>query len=376
MSPTKKKTNCFEHMQKRKPIVGITQGDSNGIGYEVIIKALSDPRLLEFLTPVIYGSSKLFGFYRKTLADMEQPDINAINSASEAKPKKINILNCLPDSVFAEPGKSTPESARAAMESLSRAVADIKDGLLDAIVTGPINKKAMNAQGFGFPGHTEYLQQQFGAEDVAMVMTSHRMRLGVVTGHIPLRDVASSITVDKILGKLRLLDRSLREDFCVDQPRIAVLSLNPHGGDGGLLGAEEQDIIIPALAAATAEGIMAFGPFSPDGFFGLGHYARYDATLAMYHDQGLAPFKALSFEDGVNYTAGLPIVRTSPDHGTAFEIAGKDMADPQSMRSAIFAAVDIFNAREDFADLIEGRMEERHLEGVEKRVRPGRPQIA
>lgn len=363
-------------MQKRKPIVGITQGDSNGIGYEVIIKALSDPRLLEFLTPVIYGSSKLFGFYRKTLADMEQPDINAINSASEAKPKKINILNCLPDSVFAEPGKSTPESARAAMESLSRAVADIKDGLLDAIVTGPINKKAMNAQGFGFPGHTEYLQQQFGAEDVAMVMTSHRMRLGVVTGHIPLRDVASSITVDKILGKLRLLDRSLREDFCVDQPRIAVLSLNPHGGDGGLLGAEEQDIIIPALAAATAEGIMAFGPFSPDGFFGLGHYARYDATLAMYHDQGLAPFKALSFEDGVNYTAGLPIVRTSPDHGTAFEIAGKDMADPQSMRSAIFAAVDIFNAREDFADLIEGRMEERHLEGVEKRVRPGRPQIA
>ena len=363
-------------MQKRKPIVGITQGDSNGIGYEVIIKALSDPRLLEFLTPVIYGSSKLFGFYRKTLADMEQPDINAINSASEAKPKKINILNCVPDSVFAEPGKSTPESARAAMESLSRAVADIKDGLLDAIVTGPINKKAMNAQGFGFPGHTEYLQQQFGAEDVAMVMTSHRMRLGVVTGHIPLRDVASSITVDKILGKLRLLDRSLREDFCVDQPRIAVLSLNPHGGDGGLLGAEEQDIIIPALAAATAEGIMAFGPFSPDGFFGLGHYARYDATLAMYHDQGLAPFKALSFEDGVNYTAGLPIVRTSPDHGTAFEIAGKDMADPQSMRSAIFAAVDIFNAREDFADLIEGRMEERHLEGVEKRVRPGRPQIA
>ena len=363
-------------MQKRKPIVGITQGDSNGIGYEVIIKALSDPRLLEFLTPVIYGSSKLFGFYRKTLADMEQPDINAINSASEAKPKKINILNCVPDSVFAEPGKSPPESARAAMESLSRAVADIKDGLLDAIVTGPINKKAMNAQGFGFPGHTEYLQQQFGAEDVAMVMTSHRMRLGVVTGHIPLRDVASSITVDKILGKLRLLDRSLREDFCVDQPRIAVLSLNPHGGDGGLLGAEEQDIIIPALAAATAEGIMAFGPFSPDGFFGLGHYARYDATLAMYHDQGLAPFKALSFEDGVNYTAGLPIVRTSPDHGTAFEIAGKDMADPQSMRSAIFAAVDIFNAREDFADLIEGRMEERHLEGVEKRVRPGRPQIA
>ena len=359
-----------------RPIVGITQGDSNGIGYEVIIKALSDPRLLEFLTPVIYGSSKLFGFYRKGIAEIDQPDVNVINSASEAKPKKINILNCLPDSVFAEPGKSTPESAKAAIDSLARAVADIKEGLVDVLVTGPINKKAMSAQGFGFPGHTEYLQEQFGASDVAMLMTSHRMRLGVVTGHIPVRDVASSITAEKILGKLRLLDRSLKEDFCIDQPRIAVLSLNPHGGDGGLLGAEEQEIISPAIAAASAEGILAFGPFSPDGFFGLGHYERFDATLAMYHDQGLAPFKALSFEDGVNYTAGLPIVRTSPDHGTAFEIAGKDMADPQSMRSAIFAAIDIYNAREDYAALLEGRMEDLHLEGAEKRVRPGRPQIA
>ncbi len=363
-------------MQKRKPIVGITQGDSNGIGYEVIIKAISDPRVLEFFTPVIYGSSKLFGFYRKSIPEIEQMDTNVITAASDAKPKRINILNCLPENVFAEPGQATPDSARAAITALDKAVEDIKAGTIDVLVTGPINKKAMSGQGFGFPGHTEYLQQQFGVKDVTMLMTSHRLRLGVVTGHIPLKDVVRSISKEKILSKLRLMTKSLKEDFCIDQPRIAVLSLNPHSGDGGLLGTEEQDIIIPAIEEATAEGILAFGPYSPDGFFGLGHYEKFDATLAMYHDQGLAPFKALSFEDGVNFTAGLPIVRTSPDHGTAFELAGRDEADPQSMRSAIFAAVDIFNARMDYAGLQEGKMEERHLEGAERRDRGGRPQIA
>ena len=361
---------------KRKPIVGITQGDSNGIGYEVIIKAISDPRVLEFFTPVVYGSSKLFGFYRKSIPEIDQLDTNVITMASDAKPKRINILNCLPDNVFAEPGQATPDSASAAITALGRAVGDIKSGLIDVLVTGPINKKAMSGQGFGFPGHTEYLQQQFGVKDVTMLMTSHRLKLGVVTGHIPLKDVVSNISADKILSKLRLMNRSLKEDFCIDQPRIAVLSLNPHSGDGGLLGTEEQDIIIPAISKATDEGILAFGPYSPDGYFGLGHYERFDATLAMYHDQGLAPFKALSFEDGVNFTAGLPIVRTSPDHGTAFELAGRDMADPQSMRSAIFTGVDIFNARLDYAALQDGKMEERRLEGSEKRERPGRPQIA
>lgn len=363
-------------MHKRKPIVGITQGDSNGIGYEVIIKALSDPRVLEFFTPVVYGSSKLFGFYRKSIPEIEQFDTNLVNAAEEAKPKRINILNCLPDSVFAEPGQATPESAKSAIIALDKAVADIKAGKIDVLVTGPINKKAMSGQGFGFPGHTEYLQKQFGVNDVTMLMTSHRLRLGVVTGHIPLKDVVGSITKEKIVSKLQLMTKSLKEDFCIDQPRIAVLSLNPHSGDGGLLGTEEQDIIIPAIAEATAEGILAFGPYSPDGFFGLGHYEKFDATLAMYHDQGLAPFKALSFEDGVNYTAGLPIVRTSPDHGTAFELAGRDLADPHSMRSAIFAAVDIFNARKDFEELQAGKMEERHLEGSDRRERNGRPQIA
>lgn len=362
---------------RRKLIVGITQGDSNGIGYEVIIKALSDPRILDFFTPVVYGSSKIFGFYRKTIPEIEQMDTNAISSAREAHAKRVNIVNCLPDDAFAEPGRATPESAKAAITALEAAVRDIKNGELDVLVTGPINKKAMNGEGFGFPGHTEFLQNAFGVDDVTMLMVSSRMKIGVVTGHIPLKDVCSSISEEKILSKLRLTSASLKEDFGVDQPRIAVLSLNPHSGDGGLLGDEEEKIITPAIRKANDEGIMAFGPFSPDGFFGLGHYEQFDATIAMYHDQGLAPFKAIAFEDGVNYTAGLPIVRTSPDHGTAFEMAGRDEADPRSMRAAIFTAIDIFNRREDYKALLEGKMEERRLDGEDRRGRAnGKPQIA
>ena len=338
--------------------MGITQGDSNGIGYEVIIKALADPRILEQFTPVIYGSSKLFGFYRKTIPEVEQMDTNAISSATEAHARRVNIVNCLPDSAYAEPGQATAESAGAAIKSLARAVEELRKGLIDVLVTGPINKKAMAGEGFGFPGHTEYIQNAFGASDALMFMVSHRLRLAVVTGHIPLKDVAAQITEERILS---------------DQPRIAVLSLNPHSGDGGLLGTEEQDIIIPAIKKATDEGILAFGPFSPDGFFGLNHFEDFDATLAMYHDQGLAPFKALSFEDGVNFTAGLPIVRTSPDHGTAFEMAGRDQADPRSMRAAIFTAIDIWRNRHDWEELQEGKMPERFLT---RENRSGKPQIA
>ena len=356
-------------------LVGITQGDSNGIGYEVIIKALSDPRILEQFTPVIYGSSKIFSFYRKTIPEIEQMDTNAINNAREAHPKRVNIVNCLPDSAYAEPGQATPESAKAAIACLDRAVEDLKAGEIDVLVTGPINKKAMSGQGFGFPGHTEYIQNAFGVKDVTMLMVSSRIKVGVVTGHIPLKDVAASITEEKILSKLRLINESLQKDFCIDKPRIAVLSLNPHSGDGGLLGDEEGRIIIPAIKKAVDEGILAFGPFSPDGFFGLSHYENFDATLAMYHDQGLAPFKALSFEDGVNFTAGLPVVRTSPDHGTAFEMAGRDEADPLSMRAAIFTAIDIFRKREQFRQLQENKMPERSL-GEERPQRSDRPQIA
>lgn len=363
-------------MQNDKITVGITQGDSNGIGYEVIIKALSDPRILDQFTPVIYGSPKLFSFYRKTIPEVEQMDTYSINSAAEAKPRRINIVNCLPDNTFAEPGQATAESAKSAIASLDRAVAELKAGNIDVLVTGPINKKAMVNEGFGFPGHTEYIQNAFGAKDVAMFMVSHRLKLAVVTGHIPLKDVASQITEEKILSKLRLIHASLRQDFMVDRPLIAVLSLNPHSGDGGLLGTEEQDIIIPAIRKANEEGILAYGPFSPDGYFGLSHYEKFDATLAMYHDQGLAPFKALSFEDGVNFTTGLPIVRTSPDHGTAFEMAGHDEADPLSMRAAIFTAVDIWRNRRAWEELQAGKMEKRELADSPRKERPGKPQIA
>ncbi len=345
-------------MNNGKIIVGITQGDSNGIGYEVIIKALSDPRILDQFTPVIYGSSKLFSFYRKTIPEVEQMDTNAITTASEAHPKRVNIVNCLPDSTYAEPGQATAESAKSAIMALNAAVEELKAGKIDVLVTGPINKKAMSLEGFGFPGHTEYIQDAFGVKDVAMFMVSHRLKLGVVTGHIPLKDVASHITEEKILGKLRLMNKSLQTDFIIDHPRIAVLSLNPHSGDGGLLGSEEQEIIIPAIKKASEEGILAFGPFSPDGYFGLSHYENFDATLAMYHDQGLSPFKALSFEDGVNFTAGLPVVRTSPDHGTAFEMSGRDQADPLSMRAAIFTAIDIYRNRLAYEKLQAGKMKE------------------
>ena len=362
-------------MQNGKIVVGITQGDSNGIGYEVTIKALSDPRILDMFIPVIYGSSKLFGFYRKSLHEVDQMDTNSINSASEAHAKRINILNCLPDNVFAEPGGATTESAKAAITALSAAVKDLKAGSIDVLVTGPVNKNSIVAEGFGFPGHTGFLQQAFGVEDVTMMMISSRLRVGVVNDHIPLKDVPGAISEDKILSKLRLMTESLKRDFCVYNPLIAVLRLNPHSGDGGLLGTEEQDIIIPAIKKANDEGIMAFGPFSPDGYFGMRHYGMFDATLAMYHHQGLAPFKALAVEDGVNFTAGLPVVRTSPDHGTAFELAGRDEADPRSMRAAIFAAIDIFRRRKRFDDLQEGTMEERPQEN-RGHEHPGKPQIA
>ena len=340
----------------KKLTVGITQGDGNGIGYEVIIKALADERMLDLFTPVIYGSSKIFGFYKKQIHNIDQINTNVISSAKDVHHKRVNIVNCLPDNVFVEPGQSTAESAKSAMTSLHRAVEDIKKGYIDVLVTAPINKRAMVGEGFGYTGHTEYLEKEFGVDEVAMIMVSERLKVGVVTGHIQLKDVPSGISQEKILSKLRLMRSSLQRDFGIDEPKIAVLGLNPHCGDGGLLGDEEQQIILPAVKAANEEGILAFGPYSSDGFFGLGNYSRYDAVLAMYHDQGLTPFKALAFEDGVNYTAGLPIVRTSPDHGTAYEMAGRDIADPRSMISSIYTAIDIYNRRAEYDDLMAGRM--------------------
>ena len=341
---------------RRKLVVGITQGDGNGISYEVIIKALADERILDICTPVIYGSSKIFGFYKKQIHNIEQINTNVITSAKDVHQKRVNIVNCLPENIFVEPGQPTPESAKSAMTALERAVEDIKEGYVDVLVTAPFNKKAMAGEGFGYTGHTEYLEQKFGVDQVAMIMVCDNLRVAVVTGHVPLKDVPSQITYEKVLGKLRLMRQSLQRDFGIDAPKIAVLGLNPHSGDGGLLGDEEQKVILPAVKTANDEGIMAFGPYSPDGFFGMGNYQKFDAVLAMYHDQGLAPFKALAFEEGVNYTAGLPIVRTSPDHGTAYEMAGRDLADPRSMKAAIYEAIDIYNRRADYDELIAGRM--------------------
>jgi len=339
----------------KKIIVGITQGDGNGIGYEVIIKALADERMLDVCTPVIYGSSKLFGFYKKTVHNIEQINTNVISNAADIKPKIVNIINCLPDNVYVEPGQPTPESAKCAMKALECAVQDIKNGKIDVLVTAPFNKKAMNNEGFGFTGHTEFLEKQFGVKEAVMLMVADQLKVAVATQHIPLRDVPKSLSKEMLVEKLRLMKISLEEDFAIFEPKIAVLGLNPHCGDGGLIGDEEQKIILPAVQAAQQAGIMAFGPYSPDGFFGLGNYSRFDAILAMYHDQGLTPFKALAFELGVNYTAGLPIVRTSPDHGTAYELAGRDEADPRSMISAIYTAIDVFNKRAEYRELMASR---------------------
>ncbi len=340
-----------------KLIVGITQGDGNGIGYEVIIKALADERILDICTPVIYGSSKIFGFYKKHIHNLEQPiNTNVISSAKDAHDKRVNIVNCLPDNIFVEPGQPTPESAKSAMTALKCALDEIKQGYIDVLVTAPINKRAMVNEGFGHTGHTEYLEKEFGVDDVAMIMVCDQLKVGVVTGHIPLRDVMCSLSTELIVKKLRLMNASLERDFGIISPKIAVLGLNPHCGDGGLLGDEEQSIILPAVQAANEEGILAFGPYSPDGFFGLGNYSKFDAVLAMYHDQGLTPFKALAFELGVNYTAGLPIVRTSPDHGTAYDMAGKDLADPHSMISSIYTAIDIFRHRKSYDEMQANKM--------------------
>jgi 4-hydroxythreonine-4-phosphate dehydrogenase len=334
--------------KNRKPIVGITQGDGNGIGYEVIIKSLSDARMLESFTPVIYGSSKIFGFYKKLLHNIDNIDTYVISDIKEAKPKKVNIVNCLPDNVFVEPGKCTPEAAKCAITALKCAIKDIKAGDIDILVTAPVCKKSLADEGLTGIGHMEFLKEEFKVDDVAMFMVSDQLKLSAVTNHIPLREVPSAISIEKIVRKLHLMNESLKRDFGVVQPKIAVLGLNPHCGENGLLDKEERDIILPAIKQASDEGILAFGPYSGDGFFGYGEYQRFDATLAMYHDQGLGPFKAISFRDGVNFTAGLPIVRTAPDHGASYDIAGRDEADPQSMMSAIYTGIDILRRREAY----------------------------
>ncbi|MDD2490611.1 MAG: 4-hydroxythreonine-4-phosphate dehydrogenase PdxA [Bacteroidales bacterium] len=334
-----------------KIVVGITQGDSNGISYEVIIKSLSDNRILELCTPVVYGSSKLFGFYKKMVDEAEGVSVNVITSPSDIHHKRVNIINCVPESVAAEPGKSTPESSRGAFLSLDKAINHLKTGGIDVLVTAPFNKASMQAEGFTFPGHTEYLTSEFERGDSLMFMVSSAFKIGVVTNHIPLKDVPGAISAELIAKKCRIMANSLKRDFGIEHPKIAVLSLNPHSGERGVLGREEIDIIIPAIEELKSEGELVFGPYSSDSFFASSLFKKFDAILAMYHDQGLTPFKTLSYDGGVNFTAGLPVVRTSPDHGTAYEIAGKNIANHSSMLNAIYTAIDIFKNRVEYDEI-------------------------
>ncbi|MDX9729938.1 MAG: 4-hydroxythreonine-4-phosphate dehydrogenase PdxA [Bacteroidales bacterium] len=348
-------------MDKKTIIAGITQGDINGIGYEIIIKALSDSAITDLCVPVIYGSPKVAAYHRKVLNNTTF-NFNNIHTVTEAHPKKVNLVNCLGDDVRVELGKSTPEGGQASLAALESAVEDLAAGKLDILVTAPIDKHNIQSDKFRFTGHTDYLKSRIGSREVLMLMISESMRIGFVTEHLPLREVPGAVTIGTILAKLRLLNKSLLQDFAIRGPRIGVLSLNPHAGDGGLLGNEEKEIIMPAITKANEEGILAFGPYSSDGFFGSGAFSKFDAVLAMYHDQGMGAFKALAFDTGVNFTAGLPVIRTSPVHGTAFDITGKNEASGNSMRQAIYAAVDIFRNREMYQELIRNPLQPQKIE--------------
>lgn len=336
-------------MHENKPVIGLTCGDVNGIGLELIIKTVSDSRLLEICTPVIFANNKVLNFYRKGLADMNfnfasTKDLGRINH------KQINLYNCWEEEIALTPGTLNETGGKYAVMSLMAATQALKDGKIDGMVTAPIHKKNTQSAQFDFTGHTPYLKNVFGAGDVVMFMVAENMRVGLVTEHVPVKDIAQHLTREKVISKLNIINQSLKKDFGIDKPKIAVLGLNPHAGDEGLIGKEDEEIIRPAVKEAKQKDIFCFGPYSSDAFFARGQHEKFDAVLAMYHDQGLIPFKSLAIGEGVNYTAGISSVRTSPDHGVAFDIAGKGKADESSFRAAIFAAVDIINQRNDYAE--------------------------
>lgn len=337
-------------MDKKTIIAGISNGDINGIGYEVIIKTLSDPMIGDICTTIVYGSPKVAAYHRKAL-NVNNFSFNNIRTADEAHSRKANMINCLDDNIRVELGKSTQQGGEAAIISLKKAIEDLKNGKIDVLITAPIDKKNVQSENFHFNGHTDYLKSEAGVEEVLMFMIGESMRIGIATDHVPLSKVSELITVERLMRKIRLMNQSLSFDFGIRKPRIAVLGLNPHAGDNSLLGTEEVEIITPAIQQAQNEGILTFGPFPADGFFGAGSFTKFDGILAMYHDQGLTPFKALSFDTGVNFTAGLPFVRTSPVHGTAFAIAGKGEASESSFRQAIYLACDIFRNRQIYTEI-------------------------
>ncbi len=331
-------------MEDRKIRVGITQGDTNGIGYEIILKTFAEPALLELCTPIIYGNPRIATYHRKSME--LTTNFASVQQADEILPDRLNMVVVDDAEVKIDLGQSSPEAGQQALKALQRALADYKEGKIDVLVTAPINKYGIQSDEFRFPGHTEYIQAEVGeGNEALMILMNERLRVALVTAHLPLSEVPAAITVERIMARLRTLHLALCRDFAISGPRIAVLSLNPHAGENGLLGKEETEVIAPAIAQAAEEGISVFGPYAADGFFGSRMYEHYDAVLAMYHDQGLTVFKTLAMEDGVNYTAGLPLVRTSPDHGTAYDIAGKGVADENSFRQAIYTAIDVWRNR-------------------------------
>lgn len=334
----------------RKIKVGISIGDINGIGMEVIIKTFSDNRMLNLCIPVVYGSGKIASYHRKALG-INDFSFNMIKDVKELNPKKANLVECWQESVDIQLGEATEEAGKYAIKSLECAVKDLASNKIDVLVTAPFNKKTIQSNTFKFPGHTEYLQAYSNAESSLMFMVAGPLKIGVATGHVPLNKVGEHLTKQVIEEKVMLMESSLQRDFGVVKPKIAVLGLNPHAGDNGLLGDEEKDIIIPAIKQCRDKGMLVYGPYPSDGFFGSSAIKEFDAVLAMYHDQGLTPFKALSFEDGVNFTAGLPIVRTSPDHGTGYDIAGKNKASEQSFRQAVYLAIDVYQHRQHYKEM-------------------------
>ena len=334
-------------MSKRLKI-GITQGDTNGVGWEVILKIFSDNRLAELFTPVIYGSSVAAAFYQKRLNDIEPVKFVVVEGAERAQQGRVNLVECGAKELSVTPGKPSKAGGEAAAAALNRAIEELKSGAIDAMVTAPIDKEMIQSESFSYTGHTEFLAKELGGEPL-MIMASELMRVGLATIHVPVAKVAESLSKELIVERINQMNASMRQDFGVVRPKVAVLALNPHAGDGGLLGKEEEEIIKPAIVEAYEAGVLAFGPFAADGFFASGQFKNYDAILAMYHDQGLAPFKTLT-PNGVNFTASLSEVRTSPDHGVAYDIAGKGVADEQSMRNAIYDAIDIVQRRREWAE--------------------------
>ncbi len=339
-------SNKSERNTSSTPVIGITMGDINGIGPEVILKTLLDTRIMQFMTPVIYGSTKTLSYYRKSL-DLGDFNYSQVKHANTFLSKKVNVVNCWDEAVDINTGEITEAAGRCSRLAIEKASQDLETKLIDGLVTAPINKFNTQSEEFSFTGHTEYFAKKFGDGASLMMMVSNELKVAIVTGHISLSEVASSITKELVSKKLLMMEKSLKDDFGVTKPKIALLGLNPHAGEEGLLGSEEKEVLIPLINEQKDKGKLIFGPFPADGFFGTSQYQKYDGILAMYHDQGLIPFKSLSFDTGVNYTAGINAVRTSPDHGTAFSIAGKNLASEKSFREALFLAYDIVKTRKE-----------------------------